>query len=130
MISEILKRKTIEVFAKWVDLQTLWRSKGEKAVRQRWTKAEDEVILKGVAESKSWVSVARQLCMRNPKQCRDRYVLHLDPKLNKNVWTHEEDAMIVQLYNRYGSRWSFISKMMNGRSDNAIKNRFNGFIKK
>jgi hypothetical protein len=45
LISEILKRETIEVFAKWVDLQMTWQIKGEKAVRQRWTKAEDELIL-------------------------------------------------------------------------------------
>jgi hypothetical protein len=45
LISEILKRETIEVFAKWVELQMTWQINGEKAVRQRWTKAEDELIL-------------------------------------------------------------------------------------
>jgi hypothetical protein len=68
--------------------------------------------------------------MRNAKQCRDRYVLHLDPSLCKADWTKEEDALILQLYNHFGSKWSFFSKQLPGRSDNAIKNRFNGFIKK
>ena len=34
--------------------------------------------------------------------------------------------MILQLYNHFGSKWSFFSKQLPGRSDNAIKNRFNG----
>jgi hypothetical protein len=38
----------MDVFAKWVDLQITWQKKGEKAIRQRWTKAEDQLILAGV----------------------------------------------------------------------------------
>ena len=48
LIAKILKREPMDVFAKWVDLQITWQKKGEKAIRQRWTKAEDQLILAGV----------------------------------------------------------------------------------
>ena len=48
----------------------------------------------------------------------------------KKKWTAEEDAIILKLHNKYGNKWSFISTYIPGRSDNAIKNRFNGCIKR
>jgi hypothetical protein len=86
--------------------------------------------MEGMNSRKSWVKIAMQLPLRNPKQCRDRYVLHLSPSIKKDKWTAEEDALIIQLYNTYGSKWAYIASQMPGRSDNAIKNRFNGFLQR
>jgi len=61
---------------------------------------------------------------RNGKQCRERYVNHLNPDIKRTPWLPEEDDMIEQLYAERGSQWSRFIEKLPGRSDNAIKNRW------
>lgn len=67
---------------------------------------------------------------RNPKQCRERWYNHLDPSVTKIAWTNKEDSLIFRFVTKYGSQWANLSKLLPGRSDNAIKNRWNSSIKK
>ncbi len=49
---------------------------------------------------------------RNGKQCRERYVNHLNTDIKRTPWLPEEDDMIEQLYAERGSQWSrFIEKL-------------------
>ena len=97
-----------------------------------WNKDED-YKLKQLVEmygAKRWSLIARQLNGRIGKQCRERWYNQLDPSINKQKWTKKEDDMILQLHIKYGNKWSLISKELQGRTDNAVKNRFNGTIKR
>jgi hypothetical protein len=40
------------------------------------------------------------------------------------VWTDEEDYLLVTLFLRIGKKWSKMTKIIEGRNENAIKNRF------
>ena len=42
----------------------------------------------------------------------------------------EEDKLIVKLHLVLGNRWCDIAKQVDGRTDNAIKNRFNSNLSK
>lgn len=46
---------------------------------------------------------------RNSKQCRERYVNHLQPDIKKGHWTEEEDNTIIRLQSEMGNAWSTIS---------------------
>jgi len=92
-----------------------------------WTKEEDQLLLQMVQTMKmpmKWSLVAQSLPERTGKQCRERYVNHLNPRLKVADWSTVEDATIFAFYNSSGSHWAQMSKMIPGRTDNGIKNRF------
>lgn len=64
--------------------------------------------------------------MLNRSRCGDiiRWKQYLCPKLNNNEWTEEEMHQIFFYYGQFGNKWKIISKKMNGRSENSIKNKF------
>lgn len=70
------------------------------------------------------------LPLRTPKHCRDRYHYVLNPELNHDKWTAEEDMKIVKLHNALGNRWAVIAKNLQNRTDLQVKNRFNNVLRK
>jgi hypothetical protein len=92
-----------------------------------WTKEEDALLVNIVKAMKipmKWSVVAQSLVERTGKQCRERYVNHLNPRLKVTDWNALEDAMVFHLYSSLGSHWAKMSKIIPGRTDNGIKNRF------
>jgi hypothetical protein len=101
-------------------------------VKGSWTREEDELIIKFVQEkgTKDWTKLATLLPGRIGKQCRERWRNHLDPDVNREPWTENEDHILIDMYEKIGSKWVKIADHLPGRSDNAIKNRWNSTLKK
>lgn len=68
--------------------------------------------------------IAVTMIARSGKQCRERYINHLDPDMKRSPWTTKEDRALKDLYPELGSKWSQYMYALPGRSDNAIKNRY------
>ncbi|KAM9928561.1 hypothetical protein OXX59_001757 [Metschnikowia pulcherrima] len=96
--------------------------------RGPWSPEEDRKLMDIIAlyGPSNWVRISLSIKTRSPKQCRERYHQNLKPSLNRNPITYQEGVLIEQLVGRYGKKWAEISRHLPGRSDNAIKNWWNG----
>ena len=54
----------------------------------------------------------------------------MDPQINKQDWTIEEERIIFQAHKKYGNKWADISKYLEGRTDNSVKNHFYSTLRK
>jgi len=48
----------------------------------------------------------------------------------KDYMTPEEDTIIVENVLKYGKKWAMISRLLDGRTENDVKNRYNSLINK
>ena len=106
--------------------------------KSTWQGSEDKILKELVKKhgKKHWQKIANELnermggsSQRAGKQCRERWLNHLDDKIRKDPWTNEEDLLLLQKQKLTGNRWSDIVKYLPGRTENMVKNRFNTLAK-
>jgi hypothetical protein len=73
---------------------------------------------------KKWTQIAEIMKTRTHRQIRERYLNYLDPKIQKEEWTcEEEDQRLSFLSKNPKVSWRALSQHFPGRTDVYLKNK-------
>ncbi|XP_043725204.1 transcription factor MYB124-like [Telopea speciosissima] len=97
-----------------------------------WTQEEDDILREQISlnGTENWTIIAAKFKDKTTRQCRRRWYTYLNSECKKGGWSPEEDMILCEAQKIFGNRWTEIAKVVSGRTDNAVKNRFATLCKK
>lgn len=94
-----------------------------------WSNIEDQILKASIQKygTQSWNKVASLLNKKTAKQCQTRWNEFLNPNLNFEVFTKEEDSRLLDLAKKLPNQWRSIGDLM-GRTAQLCIERYNKLL--
>lgn len=102
------------------------KAKDKRKERQKFTKEEDDIIIKGVKKygEENWAKISKMLVNRTTRQVNERWKNYLSPQVSRSPWTPDEDKLLLECVQKYGQKWAQIAVKFPTRTAVRIKNRY------
>ena len=122
---EVPNRNAKECVQRWKKVLAPGLKKG------KWSDAEDQSLIALIEKhGQNWTLLSECMKSRSSKQCRERWMNHLNPDLKKTKWSAEEDAKLLELAALYPRKWAEMARGIPGRTENMAKCRYHTLVRR
>lgn len=122
---EVPHRNAKECVQRWKKVLAPGLKKG------KWSELEDRSLIALIQKhGQNWTLLSECMKSRSSKQCRERWMNHLNPDLKKTKWSAEEDAKLLKLAALYPRKWAEMARGIPGRTENMAKCRYHTLVRR